>query len=154
MLLTSSNDAIGFAASLIYSLTFSKPFSMPRFNSVGEAPATICAWALLIIAWASTVDVVVPSPAFAFVLAAACLITWAPTFSNGSSKSTHEATDTPSFVISGFLSFDCRITFLPFGPNVAATAFPSLFTPLIIFEFNSWPSPNTFFITYLSAINA
>ena len=53
---------------------------------------------------ANTVEVVVPSPAVSLVLAAACLMICAPTFSKGSSSSTNFATVTPSLVITGMFS--------------------------------------------------
>ena len=53
------------------------------------------------IAWASTVAVVVPSPATSLVLVATSLVSCAPRFSNGSSSSISRATVTPSLVIVG-----------------------------------------------------
>ena len=51
---------------------------------------------------ASTVEVVVPSPASFTVFWAASLISLAPIFSTGSSSTTEFATVTPSLVITGF----------------------------------------------------
>ena len=53
------------------------------------------------IAWASTVAVVVPSPAMSLVLEATSRTIWAPMFSNLSSSSISLATVTPSLVMRG-----------------------------------------------------
>src|SRR4029077_3579816 len=74
------------------------------------------------IAWASTVAVVVPSPATSEVLAATSLIIWAPTFWLGSCSSTSFATVTPSLVIVGPPYDLAMTTFRPFGPRVTLTA--------------------------------
>ena len=52
-------------------------------------------------AWASTVAVVVPSPALSLVFEATSRISWAPRFSNRSSSSISLATVTPSLVERG-----------------------------------------------------
>ena len=54
---------------------------------------------------ANTVEVVVPSPAEAFVSEAACFNIVAPAFSNGSLRSTKRATVTPSLVMKGLAFF-------------------------------------------------
>ena len=54
------------------------PFSIPRFSSIGVAPAATSLRPLLKMAWASTVAVVVPSPATSEVLEATSLSIWAP----------------------------------------------------------------------------
>src|SRR5205823_13059311 len=81
------------------------------------------------IARASTVAVVVPSPATSFVLVATSLVSWAPMFSHGSSSSISLAIVTPSFVIVGAPHFLSSTTFCPLGPSVMATASASLLTP-------------------------
>ena len=81
------------------------------------------------IAWASTVAVVVPSPAMSLVLVATSLTSWAPMFSNGSSSSISLAIDTPSLVIVGAPNFLSSTTLRPFGPSVTLTASASLLTP-------------------------
>ena len=53
------------------------------------------------IAWASTVAVVVPSPAVSEVLLATSRIIWAPMFSNLSASSISLATVTPSLEMRG-----------------------------------------------------
>ena len=61
--------------------TFSTAASMPRFRAIGSAPAARALRPSLKIASASTVAVVVPSPAASEVLLAASLTSWAPMFS-------------------------------------------------------------------------
>src|SRR6266446_1262427 len=80
-------------------------------------------------AWASTVAVVVPSPATSDVLLATSRTIWAPMFSSASFSSISFATVTPSFVIVGDPNFLSRITLRPFGPSVTFTAFARLLTP-------------------------
>ena len=81
-------------------------------------------------ACASTVAVVVPSPAVSLVLLATSRTSWAPMFSYGFLSSTSLATVTPSLVIVGAPNFLSRIALRPFGPSVAFTASASWFTPL------------------------
>jgi hypothetical protein len=80
-------------------------------------------------AWASTVAVVVPSPATSEVLEATSLTIWAPMFSNLSSSSISLATVTPSLVTVGAPNFLSRTTLRPLGPRVTLTALASLLTP-------------------------
>jgi hypothetical protein len=79
--------------------------------------------------WASTVAVVVPSPATSEVLDATSRTIWAPMFSSPSESSISLATVTPSLVMSGDPNFLSSMTFRPFGPSVTLTALASLFTP-------------------------
>ena len=88
---------------------------------IGLAPAAKFFIPSLIIACASTVAVVVPSPATSFVLVATSLTTCAPMFSNGSSNSISFAIVTPSFVISGVPNDLSNTTLRPFGPIVTLT---------------------------------
>src|SRR5512134_3319032 len=81
-------------------------------------------------AWASTVAVVVPSPATSEVLEATSFRSWAPMFSYLSFSSTSLATVTPSLVIVGLPNFLSMTTLRPFGPSVAFTASARMFTPL------------------------
>ena len=83
------------------SLTASVALSMPRLSDIGLAPAATARRPSWTIAWASTVAVVVPSPATSLVLVATSLVSWAPRFSNGSSSSISRATVTPSLVMVG-----------------------------------------------------
>src|SRR4030095_14527103 len=73
-------------------------------------------------AWASTVAVVVPSPATSEVLLATSRTMRAPRFSMGSLRSISFATVTPSLVMRGDPNFLSRTTFRPFGPSVTLTA--------------------------------
>src|SRR5665213_615052 len=73
-------------------------------------------------AWASTVAVVVPSPATSLVLVATSLASWAPRFSYGLLSSISRAMVTPSFVIVGAPNFLSITTLRPLGPSVTLTA--------------------------------
>ena len=111
------------------STTACTPRSMPRFSSSGFAPAVTFLKPSLTIAWASTVAVVVPSPAMSLVLVAASLSSWAPMFSNGSSSSISLAMVTPSLVIVGGPNFLSSTTLRPLGPSVILTASASASIP-------------------------
>ena len=63
------------------STTASTACSMPRLRPIGLAPAVTFFRPSRKIAWASTVAVVVPSPATSEVLEATSLSIWAPMFS-------------------------------------------------------------------------
>src|SRR3954471_12015328 len=102
---------------------------MPRFSSSGLAPAVTFLKPSLTIAWASTVAVVVPSPAMSLVLVAASLSSCAPMFSNGSSSSISLAMVTPSLVIVGGPNFLSSTTLRPLGPSVILTASASASMP-------------------------
>ena len=78
----------------------STAFSIPRFNAIGFAPAATFFTPSRKIACASTVAVVVPSPATSEVLEATSRTICAPMFSNPSFSSISFATVTPSLVIS------------------------------------------------------
>ena len=78
---------------------------------------------------ASTVAVVVPSPATSLVLEATSRTIWAPMFSKRSSSSISLATVTPSLVIVGAPHFLSSTTLRPLGPNVTLTALASFSTP-------------------------
>src|SRR6516225_4444149 len=81
------------------------------------------------IAWASTVAVVVPSPAVSLVFDATSRTIWAPMFSNLSSSSISLATVTPSLVMRGAPNDLSRTTLRPFGPSVTLTALARMSTP-------------------------
>ena len=89
----------------IASTTWSTAFSMPRFSPSGFAPAATFFRPSCTMRWASTVAVVVPSPATSLVAVATSRTSWAPWFSNGSSISISRAMDTPSLVIVGAPNF-------------------------------------------------
>src|SRR2546426_9141678 len=80
-------------------------------------------------ACASTVAVVVPSPATSDVLLATSLTIWAPMFSRGSLSSISFATVTPSLVMRGEPYFLSRTTLRPLGPRVILTASARRLTP-------------------------
>ena len=102
---------------------------MPRDRAIGSAPAAIILMPSRKIASASTVAVVVPSPATSFVLLAASFTSWAPRFSNGSSRSISSATVTPSLVTLGEPQPLSSTALRPRGPSVLFTARASLETP-------------------------
>src|SRR5690606_15394950 len=84
-------------------------------------------------AWASTVAVVVPSPAMSFVFLATSRTIWAPMFSNLSASSISLATETPSLVTRGAPKLFSSRTLRPLGPRVTFTASASLLMPARIF---------------------
>ena len=81
-------------------------------------------------AWASTVAVVVPSPATSEVLEATSFTICAPMFSNLFSSSISLATVTPSLVMVGEPKLFSMTTLRPLGPRVTFTASASVLTPL------------------------
>ena len=103
--------------------------SIPLFKSIGLAPDATFLRPSLTIACASTVAVVVPSPARSLVLDATSLTICAPIFSSSFSNSISFATVTPSFVTCGPPKDLLRITFLPLGPRVTLTEFARASTP-------------------------
>ena len=103
---------------------------MPRFRSIGFAPAATDFRPSRMIACASTVAVVVPSPASSEVLDATSLTICAPMFSNLSFNSISLATDTPSLVTVGAPKLLSSTALRPLGPSVTLTAFARIFTPL------------------------
>src|SRR5439155_7386636 len=112
------------------SLTASTAASMPRLRPIGLAPAVTFFSPSRKIACASTVAVVVPSPAMSDVLDATSFSIWAPMSSYGSLSSMSLATATPSLVIVGLPNFLSMTTLRPFGPSVAFTAAAMMLTPL------------------------
>ncbi len=81
--------------------TAATAMSTPRFRSIGFIPAATALAPSRMIAWASTVAVVVPSPASSPVLDATSLTICAPMFSNLSASSISFATVTPSLLMRG-----------------------------------------------------
>ncbi len=104
---------------------------MPRFTSIGFAPAATFLSPWVMIACASTVAVVVPSPASSPVFDATSFTSCAPIFWNASSSSISRATDTPSLVMWGAPYFLSMITLRPFGPSVTFTASARASTPFL-----------------------
>src|SRR5665213_1157721 len=120
--------------------TASTARSMPRFRSIGFMPAATDLAPSLIMAAASTVAVVVPSPAASAALEATSRTIWAPMFSNLSSSSISLATVTPSLVMRG-APYDLSSTTLrPFGPSVTFTALLRMSTPRSILSRASTPN--------------
>src|SRR5580692_755676 len=111
------------------SLTRSTADSMPRLSDIGLAPAATLRRPSRTSACASTVAVVVPSPATSSVFLATSLTSSAPIFSHGSSSSISLAMDTPSLVIVGAPHFFSSTTFRPLGPRVTFTTSASWFIP-------------------------
>ncbi len=83
-------------------------------------------------AWASTVAVVVPSPATSEVLDATSFTICAPMFSNLSFSSISLATDTPSLVTVGAPHDFSSTTLRPLGPRVTLTASARILTPAMM----------------------
>ena len=92
------------------STTMSTAFSMPRLSDSGLAPAATFLRPSRTIACASTVAVVVPSPATSLVAVATSRTSWAPWFSKTSSTSISRAMVTPSLVMVGAPNFLSRTT--------------------------------------------
>src|SRR6266511_4393282 len=112
--------------------TASTATSIPRFRSIGFIPAATALAPSRTIACASTVAVVVPSPASSEVFEATSRSICAPMFSNLSESSISLATVTPSLVMRGAPKLFSRTTLRPFGPSVTFTAFASISTPCSI----------------------
>ena len=117
------------AISSNWALTASAAFSMPRFRAIGLAPAATLRRPSRTSAWASTVAVVVPSPATSSVFFATSLTNCAPMFSYGSCRSISLAIETPSLVMVGAPHFFSRTTLRPLGPRVTLTASARMFMP-------------------------
>src|SRR5579864_1992838 len=95
-------------------------------------------------AWASTVAVVVPSPATSDVLLATSRTICAPMFSSGSGRSISFATVTPSLVIVGDPNDLLRMTLRPLGPRVTLTASARPLTPRRI----AWRDASPYVISF------
>jgi hypothetical protein len=125
----SSLPATSRATSSRRSLMAATALSRPRLRSIGAPPAVTTLRPSRTMACASTVAVVVPSPATSLVLVATSLASWAPRFSYESSSSTSLAIVTPSLVIVGAPHFLSMTTLRPFGPSVTLTTSASALTP-------------------------
>ena len=95
---------------LMLSTIRSTAFSIPRLSASGLAPAVTFFRPSRTIDCASTVAVVVPSPATSLVAVATSRTSCAPWFSKTSSTSISRAMVTPSFVIVGAPNFLSRTT--------------------------------------------
>ena len=109
--------------------TAATAMSMPRLRSIGFMPAATDLAPSRTIACASTVAVVVPSPALSLVFWATSRTIWAPMFSNLSSSSISLATVTPSLVMRGAPNDLSSTTLRPLGPSVTFTALARMSTP-------------------------
>src|SRR5438874_1546436 len=114
---------------LISSTATSTARSMPRLRAVGLAPAATVLTPSRKMACASTVAVVVPSPATSEVLEATSRTICAPMFSSASFNSISLATVTPSLVMTGAPNFFSITALRPLGPRVIFTASARAFTP-------------------------
>src|SRR5690348_10266594 len=114
---------------LISSTATSTARSIPRLRAVGLAPAATVFTPSRKIACASTVAVVVPSPATSDVFEATSRTICAPMFSSGSGSSISLATVTPSLVMIGAPNFFSITALRPLGPSVIFTASARTFTP-------------------------
>src|SRR5882724_1912600 len=126
---TSDEEAAGLARFSISLTTACTAMSMPRLRSIGFMPAATDLAPSRTIACASTVAVVVPSPATSEVLEATSRTICAPMFSNLSSSSISLATVTPSLVMRGAPKLLSITTLRPFGPSVTFTALARMSTP-------------------------
>src|SRR5271169_4620698 len=112
--------------------TASTARSIPRLRSIGFMPAATALAPSRTMACASTVAVVVPSPAMSLVLEATSRTICAPMFSNLSASSISLATVTPSLVMRGAPKLLSSTTLRPFGPSVIFTASARISTPRIM----------------------
>src|SRR5437762_4699410 len=136
----SSFEVTFFEFFLRSSSTASTARSMPRLRSIGFMPAATDLAPSFTMEAASTVAVVVPSPATSEVLEATSRTICAPIFSNLSSSSISLATVTPSLVMRG-APYDLSSTTLrPLGPSVTRTALASMSTPRSILSRASTPN--------------
>src|SRR4030095_573722 len=120
---------VGLLCFLSCSTSTRTALSMPRLRSIGFMPAATYFMPSRTMAWASTVAVVVPSPALSLVLEATSLTICAPMFWSLSFSSISLATETPSFVTVGAPNERSSTTLRPFGPSVTLTALARMFTP-------------------------
>src|SRR5712675_2072559 len=114
--------------------------SIPRLRSIGFMPAATALAPSRTMAAASTVAVVVPSPAASAALEATSRTIWAPMFSNLSSSSISLATVTPSLVMRGAPNDLSSTTLRPLGPSVTFTALLRMSTPRSILSRASTPN--------------
>ncbi len=119
----------GLAIACSFSIAASTAFSIPRRTAIGLLPAAMLRVPSLKMARASTVAVVVPSPAVSDVFEATSFTSFAPMFSKRSSSSISLLTVTPSLVTVGPPNDLSMITLRPVGPIVTATASASFSTP-------------------------
>src|SRR5580658_5506311 len=145
--------SISLAWAWIDSTAAAMAFSMPFLSDIGLAPAATLRRPSRTRAWASTVAVVVPSPATSFVLVATSFTSCAPMFSNGSSSSISRAMETPSLVMVGAPNFLPKTTLRPLGPSVTLTASANLSTPASRPRRASSSNFNSFDMSLLSSLD-
>ena len=141
---TSADDPTFLARFSMSLTTAATAMSMPRLRSIGFMPAATDLAPSRTIDWASTVAVVVPSPAMSLVFWATSRTIWAPMFSNLSSSSISLATVTPSLVMRGAPNDLSSTTLRPLGPSVTFTALASTSTPRSILSRASVENFTTF----------
>ncbi len=120
---------VGLLIFLSSTTSASTALSMPRLRSIGFMPAATYFMPSRTMLCASTVAVVVPSPAASLVLEATSLTICAPMFWSLSLSSISLATETPSLVTVGAPNERSRITLRPLGPSVTLTALARMLTP-------------------------
>src|SRR5512134_3251118 len=131
----------GLARRFNSSTTLSTALSMPRFKSIGFMPAATYFMPSVTMPAASSVAVVVPSPATSEVLAATSRTICAPMFSKRSSSSISLATITPELITMGAPQDFSSTTVRALGPSVTRTASARMFIP---FTSLAWAdSPNS-----------
>ncbi len=121
---------MGLLRDLISATTASTALSIPRLSAIAFAPEAKILTPVRMMAWASTVAVVVPSPASSCVFVATSRINRAPMSSKLSSSSISFAIVTPSLIMLGAPNCFSSITYRPRGPSVMPTALATLSTPL------------------------
>src|SRR5687768_12580468 len=129
---TSFEEAQGLESFFSSSTTVTTALSIPRLRSIGFMPEATYFMPSRTIAWASTVAVVVPSPATSEVLEATSFTICAPMFSNLSLSSISFATETPSLVTVGAPNERSSTTLRPLGPRVTFTASARMLRPCTI----------------------
>src|SRR5437016_3625332 len=146
--------AISFCSLVGLERDFSSPtmaataLSMPRLSVIGSWPAATILAPSVKMARASTVAVVLPSPATSEVFDATSFTICAPMFSNLSASSISFATVTPSFETVGAPQDFSITTLRPRGPRVTITASARMLMPRMTLALAS--SPNR---TSLAAID-
>ncbi len=116
-------------------------WSMPRFRSIGFIPDATYFMPSVTMPCASTMAVVVPSPATSEVLLATSLTICTPMFSNGSRSSSSRATTTPELMMAGAPKGRSSTTVRAFGPSVTRTACARVSMPARILAWASlWKS--------------
>src|SRR5262245_1452021 len=128
--------------------------STPRFRSIGLPPAATDFAPSLTIEWASSVAVVVPSPAVSDVLDATSRTICAPIFSNLSSSSISFATVTPSLVMRGAPNDLSSTTLRPLGPSVTLTALVKTSMPRSMRSRASWENFTSFAAIVLTPLGS